>query len=240
MTGIRQALVMVIMLLMLASCTPDTRQAWKEGRLSHDLGRLRDAQWWPWTDKTAIPPPPKAQAEVQAPSEALSETAAPPPPIPAPAPLLDVTPPAPPALAAVQPNPAPGRKPPPRVKPVVSQPPASGFLNSHQVLAPLAAAKPAKDTVALRAGARLAPKDLVGLDSKAIERLLGAPELNRREPFAQIWQYNNSECVLFVYLYTVKGGGQQVAHAETGGKRAGEQPDPGACVTGFAERHQKG
>lgn len=270
MRGKRQAVVWMLMLLMLASCTPNTRQAWKDGRLSHDLARLRDAQWWPWTDKTVIPPPPGEPTEPEAPGE----TAVAPPPIPAPAPLLDVTALAPPVLAAAQPDPMPSFKATPRVKPPVKPvkqqvkprgkpapkpaakpaakpapvvnappavaPPASGFLNSQEVLAPLGAAKPAPDTAALPAMARLAPKDLIGLDAVAVERLLGTPRLNRHEPFAQVWQYSNAQCVLFVYLYAVKGGGQQVAHAETGARVAGTEPDPAACVTSFARKSQPG
>lgn len=269
MIGKQRALVCTLMLLLAASCTPDSRQAWKDGRLSHDLARMRNAEWWPWAGKTVIPPPPEAQEETEAPPDAMSEAASVPPPIPAPAPLLDVMPPAAAVLAAAQSNPIPGAKAPPRVKPPVkprskplpkpavkpaaipapppiveappaSAPPASLFLNAQEVLAPLAAAKPAQDKAALPALALLAPKDLIGLDPAAIERLLGAPHLNRHEPFAQVWQYSNSQCVLFVYLYTVKTGGQQVAHAETGARVAGQQPDPAACITSFARKSQPG
>ena len=81
-----------------------------------------------------------------------------------------------------------------------------------------------------------APEDLVGLDSAAVELLLGEPGLRRREPTAQVWQYVNAECVLLVFLYEGESGFPRVAHAETGGRTEHAVPDPVRCVSDLAWR----
>ncbi len=46
------------------------------------------------------------------------------------------------------------------------------------------------------------PEQLMGLDSAALEALLGEPGFRRDEPPAQVWQYHGEDCVLDVFLYT--------------------------------------
>ena len=46
------------------------------------------------------------------------------------------------------------------------------------------------------------PEQIMGLDSAALEALLGEPEFRRDEPPAQVWQYHGEDCVLDVFLYT--------------------------------------
>ncbi|WP_417430512.1 hypothetical protein [Kiloniella sp.] len=45
------------------------------------------------------------------------------------------------------------------------------------------------------------PKQLLGIDTKALEALLGKPSLVRKENPAVIWQYNAESCVLDLVLY---------------------------------------
>ncbi len=45
------------------------------------------------------------------------------------------------------------------------------------------------------------PKQLLGIDTKALEALLGKPSLVRKESPAVIWQYNAENCVLDLVLY---------------------------------------
>jgi hypothetical protein len=46
------------------------------------------------------------------------------------------------------------------------------------------------------------PKQMIGLDDAAIEALLGQPSFRREDSPAQVWQYDNDECILDVFLYT--------------------------------------
>ncbi len=79
--------------------------------------------------------------------------------------------------------------------------------------------------------------DLVGLDVPAIERLLGKPDLSRKEPFAEVWQYSHGGCVLFLFIYAEAGGAARVSHAETGARDGGEDPEPGQCIGTILSRN---
>jgi len=49
------------------------------------------------------------------------------------------------------------------------------------------------------------PARLMGLDRAGLAKLLGDPELTRREPPAEIWQYRGGSCVFDVFLYEQAG-----------------------------------
>ncbi len=57
------------------------------------------------------------------------------------------------------------------------------------------------------------PQQLYGLDSRALEDLLGEPSLVRAEAPAEIWQYRSQTCVFDVFLYDQAQGqaGEQLA-----------------------------
>ena len=57
------------------------------------------------------------------------------------------------------------------------------------------------DAAPLEADVNDDPKQLLGIDTKALEALLGKPSLVRKENPAVIWQYNAESCVLDLVLY---------------------------------------
>ncbi len=57
------------------------------------------------------------------------------------------------------------------------------------------------------------PARLMGLDAAELALLLGAPDLLRREPPAEIWQYRGATCVFDVFLYE-QTGQQRVTYLE--------------------------
>ncbi|MCH6588401.1 MAG: hypothetical protein IH805_08830, partial [Proteobacteria bacterium] len=57
------------------------------------------------------------------------------------------------------------------------------------------------------------PARLMGLDRAGLAKLLGDPELLRREPPAEIWQYRGRSCVFDVFLYE-EAGRQRVTYLE--------------------------
>jgi len=57
------------------------------------------------------------------------------------------------------------------------------------------------------------PARLMGLDRAGLAKLLGDPELLRREPPAEIWQYRGRSCVFDVFLYE-QAGRQRVTYLE--------------------------
>ena len=57
------------------------------------------------------------------------------------------------------------------------------------------------------------PARLMGLDRAGLAKLLGDPELTRREPPAEIWQYRGGSCVFDVFLYE-EAGRQRVTYLE--------------------------
>ena len=79
--------------------------------------------------------------------------------------------------------------------------------------------------------------DLVGLDAPSVERLLGKPDLSRKEPFAEVWQYAHGDCVLFLFIYAEAGGSGRVSHAETSARDGGKDPEPGQCIGAILARN---
>ncbi len=49
------------------------------------------------------------------------------------------------------------------------------------------------------------PARILGLGPDRLTELLGRPELTRREPPAEIWQYRGESCVFDVFLYAEAG-----------------------------------
>ncbi len=49
------------------------------------------------------------------------------------------------------------------------------------------------------------PARILGLGPDKLTELLGRPELTRREPPAEIWQYRGESCVFDVFLYEEAG-----------------------------------
>ncbi len=57
------------------------------------------------------------------------------------------------------------------------------------------------------------PARILGLGPDRLTELLGRPELTRREPPAEIWQYRGESCVFDVFLYE-EGGRTRVTYLE--------------------------
>ncbi len=57
------------------------------------------------------------------------------------------------------------------------------------------------------------PARILGLGPDRLTELLGRPELTRREPPAEIWQYRGESCVFDVFLYE-EGGLVRVIYLE--------------------------
>ncbi len=82
--------------------------------------------------------------------------------------------------------------------------------------APAAQEQPGRsETAALPPAPRIDddPSRLMGLDRAGLAELLGNPELLRREPPAEIWQYRGGSCVFDVFLYE-EAGRQRVTYLE--------------------------
>ncbi len=94
-------------------------------------------------------------------------------------------------------------------------PPASPEAEAAPAVAPPAAARepaaapePAPpETAALPPEPEIDddPARLLGLDEVGLAKLLGQPDLKRREPPAEIWQYRGGSCVFDVFLYAQAG-----------------------------------
>lgn len=63
--------------------------------------------------------------------------------------------------------------------------------------------------------AQKSPNDLLGLNALEVAKLLGTPNLLRREYPAEIWQYHNQDCVLDIFLYPAKHAAPIVTYFET-------------------------
>ncbi|HEY2889201.1 MAG TPA: hypothetical protein VGJ31_01170, partial [Dongiaceae bacterium] len=82
-----------------------------------------------------------------------------------------------------------------------------------------------------------APGDLTGIEGSALQRLLGAPGLVRKDYPAEVWQYRNPSCVLDIYLYPDHER-LTVAHAEARAPKITGDP-LSACIDQFAQSRQK-
>jgi hypothetical protein len=88
---------------------------------------------------------------------------------------------------------------------------------------------PAAGMLTLPPGSQsVAPKRVMGLDELAIQQLLGAPRLIRREAPAEVWQYRTAACVLDLFLYD-EAAGRRVTYAEAR-TAAAEPVQPEPCL----------
>lgn len=76
------------------------------------------------------------------------------------------------------------------------------------------------------------PQQLLGMDGVALNDLLGAPSVVRREGDAEIWQYRAEECVLDLFLY---GGMPQVEHVDLRDRGDASEEAVAACFVGILE-----
>lgn len=111
-------------------------------------------------------------------------------------------------------------------------------LGGMGALALLAACAPGAGGAGGLAAAPRDPAILIGLDAAGLEAMLGAPELKRREPPAEMWQYRTETCVLDLYLYPGAGDGtpsvaQYAARARTADP-AGGPVDAARCLGAVA------
>ena len=65
------------------------------------------------------------------------------------------------------------------------------------------------------------PEDVLGLAADALEKLLGRPELVRRDAPAQVWQYRSASCVVDLYLYPERAS-YRVAYIEARDRSAAD------------------
>ena len=75
------------------------------------------------------------------------------------------------------------------------------------------------------------PAQLIGIDPARLDSLLGRPDLVRREPPAEIWQYRGAACIFDVFLYE-EAGTQRVTYIEAR-NQAAEQTPPRPCLNGL-------
>lgn len=84
------------------------------------------------------------------------------------------------------------------------------------------------------------PGELLGLDRDAVSALLGRPELLRRDPPAELWQYQDTACILDLFLYQRQGGGAYtVAHFEVRGRSVVRVSAKDCLRALFRARHHK-
>lgn len=73
--------------------------------------------------------------------------------------------------------------------------------------------------------------DFLGADAGAVDALLGAPALTRREGAGEYRRYALSTCTLVIILYPDDNGESHVAHVDATALKAGaEKPDLEDCL----------
>jgi hypothetical protein len=101
-----------------------------------------------------------------------------------------------------------------------AEPAATAPAGGGETAEPPAPEPAAPETAALPAEPEIDddPARLLGLDDAGLAELLGQPDLKRREPPAEIWQYRGGSCVFDVFLYapagTAAAGGPRVTYLE--------------------------
>lgn len=77
-------------------------------------------------------------------------------------------------------------------------------------------------------------ESLRGLNAVEVTALLGAPQFQRIDQPARIWQYRTSGCILDLFLYPSAGGELSVDHLET---RRLKSPgdDPQSCFAAMVK-----
>jgi hypothetical protein len=83
------------------------------------------------------------------------------------------------------------------------------------------------------------PAKLVGLKGSVVRRTFGEPEMRRREPPAEVWQYRTPGCVLDLYFYGDPEG-EGVVHFESRPRdpRQGSAMLPNGCIGELAARRR--
>lgn len=247
--GLRIVLVTGLAQASLAACASDNHNPFPKIELS----RLKQPDWWPWKDQkkagrnkdaapgrqdmsSAPPAPVPVIAALPAPAAGISRAA----PRPAPAPSAGTTvklrAPSLQSWNTPRPRPAPStaRIALPIAGPVVGKAP-QGKVEQQKLPEILTAPPGAAPKSGAAAGYSV--EDLVGQNSRTVERLLGKPDLSRQEPSAEFWQYTHADCVLFLFLYPSGNGGSEVSHAEISARDGGKDPDPHQCISALAARN---
>lgn len=105
-------------------------------------------------------------------------------------------------------------------------PPRSAPPQSTPDAAPSLAALP------VPAPARRAPQpeEIVDHPERTVRAVLGAPDLQRREPPAEVWQYGAEGCVLDITFYPATDGGPARAAYLESRTLAGIRLEPAACL----------
>lgn len=75
-----------------------------------------------------------------------------------------------------------------------------------------------------------AAASLIGLDVRALQRLLGTPRLDIRDPAARKLQFGNSRCILDAYLYPDSARREPVVTYVEARTPTGESVDANACA----------
>ena len=75
------------------------------------------------------------------------------------------------------------------------------------------------------------PDDLIGLEPKAIQDLLGPVSLKRWEEDAQVMQFANRQCVMDIYFYETSPGGAFQATYLSARTPTGADVDAASCLT---------
>lgn len=91
---------------------------------------------------------------------------------------------------------------------------------------------PARPSRAPAFVANLDPAALLGLARADVAALLGPPNILRRDPPAEMWQYQNEACVLHVFLFAAKAeAGYRVRHVEVRDNKS--DTAPAGCYAGL-------
>lgn len=102
---------------------------------------------------------------------------------------------------------------------------ASACASVSEPSAPSVAADP------VPAAPRYALSDFDGADGPAVDALLGAPALVRREGAGEYRRYALTGCTLIIILYPDETGVQRVAHVDaTAATSAASRPDLESCL----------
>lgn len=234
---IRVLLLTCMLGMTLSSCASDGRLDLKK----LDFSKLKQPDWLSWDMEKAPPAPPQSEVQTAAATPAASdaEAAARPAQRPSASPVS--------ATAHGIPRPKPWRPGPvqtptqrapvrqPQVAAIKEQPAKApqGKVTSEIPKALAALPTPGKSS----GTGGYSTNDLVGLDGPSVERLLGKPDLSRKEPFAEVWQYAHGNCVLFLFIYTQDKDVARVSHVETGARDGGDTPEPGQCIGAILARN---
>ncbi|MFA7430507.1 MAG: hypothetical protein WCZ23_10155 [Rhodospirillaceae bacterium] len=74
------------------------------------------------------------------------------------------------------------------------------------------------------------PGAIINRPGATVQDLLGVPDLRRREPPAEVWQYAGDSCVLDITFYAAKDGGAAVAAYLESRALDGGKMEPAACL----------